>query len=277
VGSQRRILSLNLLRGVEPLITRLVGDKLGLAYTLVGKASALMHQCDAERAIALFEESYLLAREAGDKWGMCGGLVGLGSIYLGRGDYEQAARYLDEALALSRELGNKFSESSSLYGLALAEHGRDDHKRAAELYAEGLRSSAEAGDKATIAYCLEGLAQLAAAQGESEHAVRLFGAAEASLEAAGGALYAYVQDRSLREQAVDAIRSRLDEETFSAAWAKGAAMSLSEVVEYALSGGDAIPPMAAVPEPPSAGTQAASLTRRQEEVAALVARGLTNH
>jgi predicted ATPase/DNA-binding CsgD family transcriptional regulator len=255
---------------------RLVGDKRGLAYTLVGQAYALMQRGDAERAIALFKESYSLAREAGDKWAMCGGLVGMGSTYLGLGAYEQAARYLEEALALSREIGNKFSESSALYGLALAEHGQDDHKRATELYAEGLKSSAQAGDKANIAYCLEGLAHLAAAQGESEHAAQLFGAAEASLEDAGGALYAYAQDRSLRDQAVDALRSRLDETALAAAWAEGRAMTPDQAAEYALSEEELFPSVSPVLAQPSVGTQPIALTGREEEVTVLVSRGLTN-
>jgi predicted ATPase/DNA-binding SARP family transcriptional activator/DNA-binding CsgD family transcriptional regulator len=255
---------------------RQVGDKAGLAYTLAGKASTMMQRGDAQRAIALFEEATPLAREAGDKWGMSGGLGHLGSIYLGQGDYEQAARLFEEGLALSREIGNRLAASTALYGLALAAQGQGDYERAAELYAEGLRSSAEAGDKANITYCLEGLAQAAAAQGEREHAARLFGAAEASLEAAGGVLYVFVQDRSLLQQAVDAVRTRLDEVTFSTAWAKGGAMTLDEAVEYALSGEGAIPLTKTVPEQPLAGTQAATLTRRQEEVAALASRGLTN-
>jgi DNA-binding CsgD family transcriptional regulator len=244
-----------------------------------GVGAAMMQQGDAERAIALLKESIELAREVndkGDQWGVSTMLSHLGSIYLSQGDHEQAARYFEEGLALTREIGNMLSSSTALYNLALAAQGQGDHKRAAELYAEGLRFAVDAGDKAHIAYCLEGLAQVAAVRGEPEHAARLFGAAEASLEAAGGVLYAYVQDRSLHEQAVDAIRSRLDEAAFSAAWAKGAAMSIGEAVEYALSGEEQAPPATSVPGQPPTGTQPPPLSRRECEVADLVACGLTN-
>jgi predicted ATPase/DNA-binding SARP family transcriptional activator/DNA-binding CsgD family transcriptional regulator len=120
---------------------------------------------------------------------------------------------------------------------------------------------------------VEGLAEVAAAQGEPQHAARLFGAAEAALEDAGSALYPYARDRTLHEQALETIRSQLDEATFSTAWARGNAMTWREAVEYALSSGNepASPTTVTVPEvhPPT-------LTSREQELAGLVARGLTN-
>lgn len=256
---------------------RRVGDKAGLGFAVSVQATVRMQQGNAELAIELFEKAIELGRETGEKWGVSGALAHLGSVYLGQGYYEPAARYLEEALALSREVGNRLSESAALYGLALAEQGRGDQERAEELYTEGLSSSAEAGDRANMTYCLEGLAQVAVAQGEMERAALLFGAAEASLEAAGGALYAYGQGRSVREQAVNAIRSRLDEAASSAAWAKGRAMSPAETLEYALFKQERTSSGApATPEKPSASTAPSNLTRREREVASLVARGLTN-
>jgi DNA-binding NarL/FixJ family response regulator len=88
-----------------------------------------------------------------------------------------------------------------------------------------------------------------------------------------GVFYAYVQDRSLREQAVDAIRSGVEETTFSAAWAEGGPMSVSEAVEYALSGEKPAPPASpTVPRLPPIVTRPVALTRREQEVATLIAR-----
>ena len=254
---------------------RRLGDKRGLAYILATEATVAMRLNDPDRAIELFEEAFELSD---DKWGTSGGLAHLGSIYLGQENYEEAARCFEEGLALSREIGNKLAASTALYGLAMAAQGKGDHQRAKDLYANGLESATEAGDRANIAYCLDGLAQVAAAQGQAERAVRLFGAAEASLEAAGGALYAYVQDRSLHDQALDATRSRLDESAFSAALADGATMSPVEAVEYALSE-EAHARLASTASPRRSSiivSRTVALTRREEEVATLVAQGLTN-
>ena len=112
-------------------------------------------------------------------------------------------------------------------------------------------------------------------QEETERAARLFGAAEAALDAAGGAVYVYVPSRSIHEQAVAAVRSRLHEAVFSSAWAEGSAMPLGEAIEYALYGerpatSRQSPVVRAQEEAPVV------LTRREQEVAALVGRGLTN-
>ena len=68
----------------------------------------------------------------------------------------------------------------------------------------------------------------------------------------------------------------LGEAAWETAVAEGQAMTLEEAVDYALSEEEAATLVSPTPKqlPPSA--QAASLTRRQQEIAALVARGLTN-
>jgi DNA-binding NarL/FixJ family response regulator len=53
-------------------------------------------------------------------------------------------------------------------------------------------------------------------------------------------------------------------------------MALEEAVEYALSKEETDPPTPPAPGRPSAGETTGKLTRREEEVAALVAHGLSN-
>jgi DNA-binding NarL/FixJ family response regulator len=60
------------------------------------------------------------------------------------------------------------------------------------------------------------------------------------------------------------------------ALAEGRAISLEEATEYALSGEETDPPTISVAEQLPASTQAVSLTRREQEVALLVAEELTN-
>ena len=74
---------------------------------------------------------------------------------------------------------------------------------------------------------------------------------------------------------IDAARAQLDETAWEAAWAEGRAMTLEEAVEYALSEEEPASPVTSTPEP-STGKAASKLTGREEEVAFLVARGLTS-
>ena len=203
-----------------------------------------------------------------------------GDHTLSQGDYTLAVRYFEEALEISREIGDRLVGSIALYNLALEESRvQGDHERAAELYVEGLGLAVEMGDKANAAYCLEGLAGLIADRGEPVRAARLFGASEALLEAVGAPRYVQAQASALYERAVEALRSRLSEDAFGAAWSEGRAMTPEQAIEYALSEEEK-PPTKESPRPEQSptdvGQRPAALTRRELEVAMLVAREMTN-
>jgi DNA-binding NarL/FixJ family response regulator len=132
----------------------------------------------------------------------------------------------------------------------------------------------QSGFRLGLPETLEGFARLAAAEDQPERALRLAGAAAALREAMGTPLppfWAADLERSL-----EPARQALSAEAWAAAWAAGRAMPLAHAVTEAL----AIElPVAAAPPGPThnlALDQAESLTARELEVAALVARGLTN-
>jgi DNA-binding NarL/FixJ family response regulator len=76
---------------------------------------------------------------------------------------------------------------------------------------------------------------------------------------------------------VDVVRTQLGEAEWERAWREGQRMSMEEAIEYALAQGEE-PTQTTAPteEGPSISTQTTALTRREVEVAALVAQGLTN-
>ena len=78
------------------------------------------------------------------------------------------------------------------------------------------------------------------------------------------------------EDNLSALRSRLGGAAFEEAWAEGMAMTPEEAVEYALSEEEPMPSAALPPEEAPADKQSPALTHREQEVALLVARGLTN-
>jgi non-specific serine/threonine protein kinase len=81
------------------------------------------------------------------------------------------------------------------------------------------------------------------------------------------------------EGRLNIARSQLGEEAWSGAWAEGKAMPLEQAVGYALSEEEEwdAPTLVSVPEqPPPADEPLERLTPREQEVALLVGRGLTN-
>jgi non-specific serine/threonine protein kinase len=129
------------------------------------------------------------------------------------------------------------------------------------------------GRKATNINVLEGMADLAAARGTDSLAARLWGAAEAAREATGIALPP--GERALHDTYVAPARSRLGEARWEQALSEGRALSLDEATGFVLDEGTDRAE-AAEGRPPAFDDPAVSLSRREREVAALVAAGLTN-
>ena len=237
---------------------------------------ALNEEEDYARGTALWEECLALAREAEDTARALQALCNLGYTVLLQGNYERARALSEEARTLARELGGEgmavIPETLINSGLAALQQGH--HKQADASFKEALAVSQEAGVKSSSINALEGMASLAAALGETTRAARLWGAAEIAREVTGIALPP--PERGLHEPYLASARFRLGETTWEEALAEGRAMALEEVAEYALSK-EADQPEAKIGQDPSVQDEPTDdLTRREQEIALLVARGLTN-
>ena len=255
--------------------SRVVGDPLILGMALVTFGDNLTRPGDLDRAVAALDEGVAILRAAGDCVGASIG-IGLGPALLGaalrlRGDLDRAAAALEEGLALSRSIGNTWGVGIALQDLAQVARERGEQHRAAALFAECMAGAREIADSRRVAECLEGFAELAAEASQAERATRLLGAAQALRDANGSAVESL--DRAIHAHSVAAARQALGEAAFTAAWNAGRALPLERAIEEALlSGGTA----SAAGGPPMRPTNVAPLTVREHQVAALVARGLTN-
>jgi non-specific serine/threonine protein kinase len=87
----------------------------------------------------------------------------------------------------------------------------------------------------------------------------------------------YKPDRSLYERIFTEQRALLGEASFNKAWAEGRAMTLREAADYALSDDEKpVPLTPPLPEQAPTRTYSLKLSRREQEVVALAARGMTN-
>jgi DNA-binding CsgD family transcriptional regulator/tetratricopeptide (TPR) repeat protein len=245
------------------------------ALTLLGGLASNVEN-NYERATMLLQQSLVLAREAGDTYLVVMSLSNLGYAALLQGDYQRATALSEEALALAHKVGSVGVEivPETLVNLGLAVLGQGDRERAMDSFEEALVVSQEAGRKPTTINALEGMASLAGARREATRAARLWGAAEVGREVTGIALP--LSERAPHEPYIAAARSQLGEAAWEEALAEGRAMSLDQAAEYALSKEELDLPTTPEPEEQPASEPVGKLTHREQEVALLVARGLTN-
>ena len=254
---------------------RELGDREGVATSLVNLGFAALHQGDKERTATIRQEVEALQREPLDRFTLAWLTTFLALATSYEGDFERSAALATESLAIYRELGDKRGISLCHIDLGFIELIRGDHEPAAVLLEESVRVLRGSEDKFCLAYGIFGLAAVAAAREEPVRAARLWGAAEALRQEIGVvSLTQWELEAYDYEGRVSAARNMLgDEGAWEEAFEEGRAMSAEEAAEYALSQEVVL----AVPErPPAAGRTSDPLTRREREVAALVARGLTN-
>jgi DNA-binding CsgD family transcriptional regulator len=259
-----------------------LGDKLGSALALGGIGLVAVGQRQHERGIAYFQEAVDLFLEIGQKWSASVMLSFLAVAWFGQGDLIRAKRLAEQGLELAREIGDAEATSIACCVGATVAQADGAHERAKGLLQEGIKLSAGVGEESNVAYCLQGLATSAASEGRLARAARLWGAAEALLEKIEAAAYIYAPDRSVYRDQVSAARVQLDEVAWQAAWAEGRAMPREQAIEYALSEEveeHESPKLVAAPDqqpPPVPDELTERLTHREQEVALLVGRGLTN-
>jgi non-specific serine/threonine protein kinase len=211
-----------------------VGDRQGVAYAVGTGGLIVLGLGRPEKGLALMLESAEIDLELGNKWGAGSMFAFSATVPFAQGDLARARQLAEQALSLAREVGARDVLYVSLHPLAAIALAEGDHERAARLFEEGLTLSAEVGEANNVALCLEGLAAIAASEDRLERAARLWGAAEAIFEPIEVIAYPYATDRSLHESQVAAARGKLDQDTWTRAWAEGRAMTTEQAIEYAL-------------------------------------------
>ena len=221
---------------------------------------------DIDQGHALARTALRLHREAGDHVGVVMALMQIGYIHLCAGEAEPAADWFAQCAAVCASSGNVWYHAYTQWGLAVVAL-LGDHEGAAELGCAALRVIRCMDDAMGGVLCLDALAWAAAAGHEARRAATLAAAAEGAWAAIpatpAGPLRAH------HDEALRVARAALPGAEYRAAFAKGTAMDPAEAVAFALG-----EPARLRPDPGRAGP--GQLTRRERDVAALVARGQSN-
>jgi DNA-binding CsgD family transcriptional regulator len=249
-------------------------DTADVAATLSNLGLTALVHSDYERSEALFEEAAALWRQIGDKVGTVRTLYLQGLVAAFRGGHAKARALHEEGLPLAREVGDKVGIAWSLAQGAFAALSRGDYDQVKALCTEGIELTRQTGYSShSTVFMLRILAALASAQGHPLRSTRLWEMADISGEFIGVAITP-IEQQYYRPY-IAAARTQLDEATWEAARAKVMAMRQEEAIEYALS--EKEPTLSPkIEEAPTTDEPIDNLTRREQEVAILVGRRMTN-
>jgi predicted ATPase/DNA-binding CsgD family transcriptional regulator len=231
------------------------------------------HRGDHAAAGAVFEESLALFRRHGLKDRVAGVLNLQGDLARLADDGARATALYEESLALWRELRGTPGIASALHKLGQVKRSAGDIAGARSDLLESLALQRELGNAQGIGECLAALAGTVAAAGRPERATRILAAGVAQLEAIGVPLAP--ADHAALTRDLAATRVRLGIPAWERACAAGRALSADDAVALALLD-DSATTVARSAAPGHREPVPTPLSRREREVTALVARGLSN-
>ncbi|MGW0039149.1 ATP-binding protein [Gordonia sp. NPDC003376] len=229
---------------------------------------------DFERAETLFDtaaEGYRTLGTGSEKTAML--RIHQGMLFASILDVQAAAAVFGEVYEDSMAAGDTWFRSYATYGLGLAAWLAGDHESAERLAREALGGHRAFDDMVgtTLMTDLLGWSLTGLGRAEAEKAAVLLGAASTIWGSFGQQLYGSEHWNSLRCTALDAAHAQLSRASFTAAWDRGRAMSSTELLDFVFGG----------PERSSADDTTDHpvlhrLSPREEEVAEMVAAGMTN-
>ncbi|MGP3959508.1 ATP-binding protein [Nonomuraea sp. 3N208] len=256
---------------------RRIGERLGdealLGYAELFSGMVAMCQERPRDAIGCYERALEHHRATGDPVGLALSLIRLSLARSFLGESEAAIATAEQALAVCEAHGEGWHKAYTMMALGVEVWRQGDLPRATELEHQSLAFNRSLGDRLGVGITIEVLAWIAATQGLHERAARLLGVLETVWSMVGAPLSGYGHLAGYHDACQVRTREALGEGAFAAAVRRGARLPYEEAVAYALA--EDKPGGAEAGEAPEAREQA-PLTRREREIAQLVAQGMTN-
>jgi len=240
------------------------------------RGHATLYQGDLPAAIALLEDARRDFRTIGDPLGEFDTLILLtaATFFL---DDPMVDEFSREALALADRHGALSSKAYGLWSVGLAQWRVRDYGRATRSLRECVRLFQPMHDLTGISFGVQALSWCAAFADLDERSARLLGASQAVWRTSGARVDETNAYSLFDKRSEDVVREALGSEEYEQAFAEGAAYSFEQAVSLALGedvdvGGDD----GAGSLQRGLASRAGGLTRREREIAGLLAEGLSN-
>jgi DNA-binding CsgD family transcriptional regulator len=235
-------------------------------------AHAARYAGDLPRAVVELERALALAKStSADLDWYLDILQSLAFVGSSAAHHERSRACNEEIIALTAPRGESLHRAHALSVLGLDAWRRGDAARAAELQRSGLGINLGFEDVLGTALGLEALAWANGALGQYQRAAQLLGAADTLWDAAGGSVATAVPDLvDEHDRSVAATRAALGDQPYTAAFRRGRQMPLAQVLHDV--DGSRRSTRSVRVDAGGAGV----LTPREQEVSALLARGLSN-
>lgn len=246
-------------------LARKVADGELLAFVIRGGGLVYHTRGELDTAAAMYSEALSLLNDSTNQQLGIEVKNSLAVLAVERGDYDSALKMVADCVDYSRNHADHAGTARYLESQANAQLAVGDIEGAAASWIEALPTFRDLNDAFGTIWCLGGLALVAAKQSDFERALRLASAADRMSREWSLTTGPFRRDQLA--ETVKQARARVSEQRAHAAWDDGQAMNMAQAISYALG---------AVAPAPDAGADSGPLTRREREVVALVAAGLTN-
>lgn len=250
-----------------------LGNETELTYATQYLGWAKMMAGDLPQAIPLLD--HVLARHrASSRWTAPAlTIFAIRAMAAGQvGDTERAMDLLDECRNICAALGERWALSWTSCTVGITWWAAGNPRQASAHLCDSLRVKCDVTDQLGYPFCVDLLSWVAAADGDWIRAAILQGATDTMWEPIGIPLWGFAPLIDQGKEERTRTREALGERVYQTAAQQGAGMPPEEVIAYAL--GEKPSTRVADPAGPSAATPV--LTKREQEVATLIAQGLTN-
>ncbi len=242
----------------DPLAHAIVDHTDGVVGLFNGDLTRAVSGLERARPVFGQAENYLALR--------IGSLAFLGLAYqLLDAEPTRAMECYEEVLAITKDHGESVYRSYTLWAMAVTQWQLGAQSYAFVLLQDGLRLARLVDDPVGCANCIEVFAWMAAIH-DPRRASTLMGAADALGRAVGSPSVFVPSLPEYHEKCERSARQMLTAQAFEEGWRHGRSLDLDAAVSYAL--GDQ--------SPKRTSSGSASLTKRERQVAELIADGLTN-